>query len=98
MARTAQAASPTKDKLMGAAQDLMLERGFTATTVDDICDKAGVTKGSFFHYFKSKDDLAKQVLGRFCAAGNKMHSKVTNARMSTRLLPRATKNSALCES
>lgn len=73
MARTAQADSPTKDKLMSAAQDLILEQGFAATTVDDICGKAGVTKGSFFHYFESKDDLAKQVLSRFCASGNKMH-------------------------
>lgn len=73
MARTAQAQSATKDKLIGAAQDLMLEQGFTATTVDDICAEAGVTKGSFFHYFESKDDLARQVLGRFCAAGSKMH-------------------------
>jgi TetR/AcrR family transcriptional repressor of nem operon len=32
--------------------------GYAATTVDDICHAAGVTKGSFFHHFKSKDDLA----------------------------------------
>jgi TetR/AcrR family transcriptional repressor of nem operon len=33
-------------------------KGYCATTVDDICHEAGVTKGSFFHHFKSKDDLA----------------------------------------
>lgn len=33
-------------------------RGYTATTVEDICVAAGVTKGSFFHHFKSKEDLA----------------------------------------
>jgi len=33
-------------------------KGYAATTVDDICHAAGVTKGSFFHHFKSKDELA----------------------------------------
>jgi TetR/AcrR family transcriptional repressor of nem operon len=33
-------------------------KGYAATTVEDICQQAGVTKGSFFHHFKSKDDLA----------------------------------------
>lgn len=40
----------------------MLEKSFTATTVDDICDAAGLTKGSFFHYFENKDGLGKAVL------------------------------------
>jgi TetR/AcrR family transcriptional regulator, transcriptional repressor for nem operon len=33
-------------------------KGYAATTVENICSQAGVTKGSFFHHFKSKDDLA----------------------------------------
>lgn len=44
----------------------MLAKGFVATTVDEICATAGLTKGSFFHYFKSKEDLGKSVLDRFC--------------------------------
>jgi TetR/AcrR family transcriptional repressor of nem operon len=63
--RTAQAQSPTKEKLLDAAQQLMLVKGFPATTVDEICDTAGFTKGSFFHYFKSKEHLGKEVLDRF---------------------------------
>jgi len=47
------------------AQELMLEKGFVATTVDEICQASGVTKGTFFHYFKSKEDLAKAALDRF---------------------------------
>jgi TetR/AcrR family transcriptional repressor of nem operon len=56
----------TKRRLLDGAEQLMLAKGFAATTVDEICQAAGVTKGSFFHYFKSKDDLAKAVLERFC--------------------------------
>ena len=63
--RTAQAESPTKEKLLEAAQQLMLAKGFPATTVDEICETAGFTKGSFFHYFESKEHLGKEVLDRF---------------------------------
>ncbi len=58
--------SPTKENLLDAAEQLMLAKGFVATTLDQICAAAGVTKGSFFHYFKSKEDLGKAVLERFC--------------------------------
>ncbi|MBI4639539.1 MAG: TetR/AcrR family transcriptional regulator [Candidatus Tectomicrobia bacterium] len=63
--RTAQTDSPTKEKLLDAAQRLMLAKGFPATTIDEICGAAGLTKGSFFHYFESKQDLGKAVLDRF---------------------------------
>ncbi|MCA9523480.1 MAG: TetR/AcrR family transcriptional regulator [Myxococcales bacterium] len=46
-----------KTKLLDAALSLIREKGFTATTVDDLCARAGVSKGAFFHYFKSKDEL-----------------------------------------
>ena len=74
MPRIAQADSPTRDKLLDAAQELMLSKGFAATTVDDICEAAELTKGSFFHYFESKDALGKQLLERFCAQGEQLHA------------------------
>ena len=55
----------TKRKLVDAGVKLMRDRGFNATTVEDICSTAGVTKGGFFHYFKSKEDIAKASLLRF---------------------------------
>jgi TetR/AcrR family transcriptional repressor of nem operon len=48
----------SKTKLLNAALNVIRAKGYAATTVDDICHAAGVTKGSFFHHFKSKDDLA----------------------------------------
>jgi TetR/AcrR family transcriptional repressor of nem operon len=63
--------SSTKDKLLDVAQDLFLSQGFSATSVDEICGKAKITKGGFFHYFKSKEDLGKAVLNRFCATSKK---------------------------
>lgn len=46
-----------KTKLLNAALALIRERGFSATTVDALCERAGVTKGAFFHHFKSKNAL-----------------------------------------
>lgn len=46
-----------KGKLIQAAVGLMLRQGYAGTSVDEICAAAGVTKGSFFHYFSSKEDI-----------------------------------------
>lgn len=56
-----------KESILQAAQSLMLAKGFSATSLDEICKKAGLTKGCFFHYFQGKDDLAKAVLERFAS-------------------------------
>jgi len=47
-----------KDKILEAALSLIRTKGYEATTVDDLCAAAGVTKGAFFHHFGSKEDLA----------------------------------------
>src|SRR4051812_49461955 len=57
--------SETKRKLVDAAVKLMRLKGYNATTVDDICQDAEVTKGAFFHYFKSKEDIAKAAITNF---------------------------------
>ena len=44
-------------KLLDASLRVMRQKGYAATTVDDMCEAAGVTKGSFFHHFASKEDL-----------------------------------------
>ncbi len=48
----------SKTKLLDAAVRVIREKGYQATRVEDICEAAGLTKGSFFHHFKSKDELA----------------------------------------
>jgi TetR/AcrR family transcriptional repressor of nem operon len=47
-----------RTKLLNAALKLIRQRGYDATAVDDLCREAGVTKGAFFHHFKSKEALA----------------------------------------
>jgi TetR/AcrR family transcriptional repressor of nem operon len=50
--------APARQKLLGAAITLIRRNGYAATSVDDLCKAAGVTKGAFFHHFASKDRLA----------------------------------------
>ncbi len=48
--------------LLDEGRTLFLAQGYGATSVDEICAAAGVTKGSFFHYFASKEQFATEVL------------------------------------
>jgi TetR/AcrR family transcriptional repressor of nem operon len=57
-AMATQAQHESKTRLLNAALNVIRTKGYAATTVDDICHAAGVTKGSFFHHFKTKDELA----------------------------------------
>jgi TetR/AcrR family transcriptional repressor of nem operon len=53
----------SRKKLLDAALFVIRAKGYEATTVDDICESAGLSKGSFFHHFKSKEDLALAAAG-----------------------------------
>ncbi|MDQ8731644.1 TetR/AcrR family transcriptional regulator [Bradyrhizobium sp. LHD-71] len=48
----------SKTKLLDATLTVVRRKGYSATRVEDVCAEAGVTKGSFFHHFDSKEDLA----------------------------------------
>ncbi len=52
----------TRQKLLETAKGLLWASGYGAVSVDDICREAGVKKGSFYHYFPSKIDLALTVI------------------------------------
>ena len=54
--------SDAHQRLMKAALDLMWEEGYSAITIDQICARADVRKGSFYYFFKSKADLAVAAL------------------------------------
>ncbi len=55
----------TRERILETAQTLVLEKGFSATSLDDIIKATGVTKGAFFHHFSSKGDLAQKLVERF---------------------------------
>ena len=54
--------SDAKQKLMEAVKELIWTGSYGSTTIDQICDKAGVKKGSFYYFFDSKADLAETAI------------------------------------
>jgi TetR/AcrR family transcriptional regulator, transcriptional repressor for nem operon len=75
--KTKKSGATARQKLLDAALSLIRTRGYEATTVDDLCAAAGVTKGAFFHHFDSKESLAvaaaeywSETTGAFFAAAS----------------------------
>ena len=62
----------TRERILDAAQRIVLERGFAATSVDAVLAEAPATKGAFFHHFPSKSDLGRALLARYAAADERM--------------------------
>src|SRR6204780_4954998 len=56
--KSAQAEHESKTKILNAALHVIRAKGYTAARIEDICETAGLTKGSFFHHFNSKEELA----------------------------------------
>ncbi|MBL8945826.1 MAG: helix-turn-helix transcriptional regulator, partial [Myxococcales bacterium] len=57
--------SDARGRLVATAVALFRERGYTAVSVADICDAAGLKKGSFYHFYASKLDLALDAIDEY---------------------------------
>ena len=58
MSRRAPAVRDTKERVLAAALEVFAERGFQAATVEEIAERAGMTKGAVYYWFRDKEDLA----------------------------------------
>src|SRR6266511_107719 len=90
MARHAVEHPVVRTRLLEAARQLMLRDGFPATGVAEICAAAGVTKGSFFHYFAGVDEFAVRPrrcdpIGVYSLAGDVIHSTFSGSVTCTSL-------------
>ena len=52
-------------RLIDGARDVIRAKGYAATTIDDLCAAAGISKGGFFHHFVSKEQLGLAAIQRF---------------------------------
>lgn len=59
----------TKQRLLEAGVALLLERGYGGTSVQDLLDQTGIPKGSFYHHFESKEDMALQAVELYTSQG-----------------------------
>ena len=58
-------ANSSRERILSTAEQIILENGFTGTTIEDILAKAAITKGGFFYHFDGKLDLALALVRRY---------------------------------
>lgn len=66
-------------RLLSAATKLFADKGYDRTSVQEIVEAAGVTKGAMYHYFDSKDDLLGEIYGRVLRLQTEQLEKVAAA-------------------
>lgn len=67
MPRAARDPADTRRRIVDAAIRIIREKGYVATTIDDLCGAAGVSKGAFFHHFADKQAVALAAAAEFSA-------------------------------
>lgn len=65
----------TRQRIVDAAIQLILKQGYSATTVDQICAEAGLTKGSFFHHFENKEAIGRAALQAWGDFGTMLYAE-----------------------
>src|SRR5690349_8249848 len=57
----------TRERILDLAYESIVEKGFAATSIEELVEAAGITKSGFFYHFRDKNDLARQLFERFLA-------------------------------
>ena len=70
-----------RDRLLNAAVRIVREKGFHGTSVDELCAAAGVTKGAFFHHFRSKEDLGVAAAAHWSAVTGALFAQAPYQRL-----------------
>jgi AcrR family transcriptional regulator len=55
----------TRERILDVAYESIVQKGFAATSVEELVEAAGITKSGFFYHFRDKNDLARQLFERF---------------------------------
>lgn len=80
--RTKAEAAQTRQKILKAALDLFVEKGYERTTFEDVADRIQLTKGAVYWHFKSKPDLFAELVADMTAQHNEQVSRVLPAPVS----------------
>lgn len=57
----------TRERMLDVAYLSIVEKGFAATSIEELVEAAGITKSGFFYHFRDKNDMARQLFDRFLA-------------------------------
>lgn len=80
MTRVVKDAEERRDELLDTALTLFLDHGYERTSVEQITSAVGVAKGTFYHYFTTKQDLLEQLVTRY---SNAVFAKIDDALQNT---------------
>jgi AcrR family transcriptional regulator len=81
---TQQRGEETRSHILDVAGELFAERGYDATSLADICERAGVTKGAFYHHFESKQAVFLELRDRWLSP---LEAQLTLTRDEDQTLP-----------
>ncbi len=66
----------TRENILGIAEHIILQKGFSGTSIDEIIEAASITKGGFFYHFKGKEDLARHLMLRYQVADDQFFNQL----------------------
>lgn len=67
----------TREHILATAEKMILQRGYSGTSIEEIIGEAGITKGGFFYHFDGKNDLARQLMLRYLERDGKFFSDIS---------------------
>lgn len=65
-------ANSSRERILASAEGIILQKGYVGTSLDDILDKAAITKGGFFYHFNGKGELARALVERYLEEDRKL--------------------------
>jgi len=71
-------ANSSRERILSTAEAIILEHGFAGTTIEDIIDKAAITKGGFFYHFEGKLHLARALVERYIELDSKIFLEMSD--------------------
>jgi AcrR family transcriptional regulator len=74
----AQKPPSNRDRLLDLAEQLVLQKGFASTSIEELIAGVGITKSGFFYHFKDKNDLAKALMQRYLESDAKILDDIFN--------------------
>lgn len=68
----------SRERILSTAESMILQNGFAATTIEEILDKAAITKGGFFYHFNGKLDLARALVERYLEMDSRVFQELSD--------------------
>lgn len=69
-------ANSSRERILATAESLILQKGYVGTSIEDILERAAITKGGFFYHFNGKGDLANALVERYLVQDQKVFDEL----------------------